>query len=42
MNDDKWGFLEMTTGKFLAAWFEIVIHQISLKMAGSIEMQIKT
>ena len=28
-------------GKFLSAWIEIVVHQISPKMAGSIDMQIK-
>lgn len=36
------GFSGDDKGKFLSAQFGIVIHQISLKMAWSIEMQIKT
>lgn len=44
MNCEWWqmGFSGDDKGKFLSAQFGIVIHQISLKMAWSIEMQIKT
>lgn len=36
-----WGFNGIWLSEVLSAWIEIVIHQISLKIVLSIEMQIQ-